>query len=80
MGGCTCIEIMAADGKRHFKGCPLRKENYEPPKLVQLRLEEKVAKAADKWWKVEEWLTKRKLYGVSGSELVAFIVLLGEEK
>ena len=23
--GCTCAEIQAADGKRHFRECPLRK-------------------------------------------------------
>jgi hypothetical protein len=53
---CTCSSIQAIDPKRHFKGCPARDDGYQAPMLVQLRLEQKVAESAVKWWKVEDWM------------------------
>ena len=35
------------------------KEPYNPPTLTSLRLEKKVADAAAKWWKVEDYLEKQ---------------------
>lgn len=61
---------------------------YQAPTLVQLRLEKKVAQAADKWWKVEEWL---KIHADVDEpddpwesplvkEFVSFVVKLREDK
>lgn len=57
----------------------MNKAPYQAPKVLQLRLETKVAEDAMKWWKVEEYFNARKLYGISGSELVGFIVKLMKE-
>lgn len=43
--------------------------------IMQLRLEQKVAESAAKWWKVEDWIKARKKE-LHSSELYEFIVSL----
>lgn len=79
---CECLSIQTRDSTRHFKGCPLRKEKYEAPVIVQLRLEDKVVRDAIKWWMVDKEIDRliiqhESFGGVDfQKELGAFIVKL----
>jgi hypothetical protein len=60
---------------------PVNRRAYMRPTLVMLRLEQKTAEAAAKWWKVEEFLEKELRFGNDSEAyaLRAFIVQLAEE-